>query len=59
MLKLDKNTKNIIKFSVAVIAVGYILYFTTLSEYAIWQLIVLFIAVVSLVRYAWHVFNDK
>ena len=59
MLKLDRNTKNVIKFSVAVIAVGYILYFTTLSEYAIWQLIVLFIAVVSLVRYAWHVFNDK
>lgn len=59
MLKLDKNTKNVIKFSVAVIAVGYILYFTTLSEYAIWQLIVLFIAVVSLIRYAWHVFNDK
>lgn len=59
MLKLDKNTKNVIKFSVAVIAVGYILYFTTLSEYAIWQLIVLFIAVVSLTRYAWHVFNDK
>lgn len=59
MLKLDKNTKNVIKFSVAVIAVGYILYFTTLSEYAIWQLIVLFIAVVSLIRYVWHVFNDK
>lgn len=59
MLKLDKNTKNIIKFSVAVIAVGYILYFTTLSEYAIWQFIVLFIAVVSLIRYTWHVFNDK
>jgi hypothetical protein len=59
MLKLDRNTKNVIKFSIAVIAVGYILYFTTLSEYAIWQLIVLFIAVVSLVRYAWHVFNDK
>lgn len=59
MLKLDRNTKNVIKFSVAVIAVGYILYFTTLSEYAIWQLIVLFIAVVSLVRYTWHVFNDK
>lgn len=59
MLKLDKNTKNVIKFLVAVIAVGYILYFTTLSKYAIWQLIVLFIAVVSLVRYTWHVFNDK
>lgn len=59
MLKLDKNTKNIIKFSVAVIAVGYVLYFTTLSEYAIWQLIVLFIAVVSLIGYVWHVFNDK
>lgn len=59
MLKLDRNTKNVIKFSIAVIAVGYILYFTTLSEYAIWQLIVLFIAVLSLIRYAWHVFNDK
>lgn len=59
MLKLDRNTKNVIKFSIAVIAVGYILYFTTLSKYAIWQFIVLFIAVVSLIRYAWHVFNDK
>lgn len=59
MLKLDRNTKNVIKFSIAVIAVGYILYFTTLSEYAIWQFIVLFIAVVSLARYVWHVFNDK
>lgn len=59
MLKLDRNTKNVIKFSVAVIAVGYILYFTTLREYAIWQFIFLFIAVVSLARYAWHVFNDK
>ena len=52
MLKLDRNTKNIIKFSIAVIAVGYILYFTTLREYAIWQFVVLFIAVVSLARYA-------
>ena len=59
MLKLNRNTKNVIKFSIAVIAVGYILYFTTLSEYAIWQFIVLFIAVVSLARYVWHVFNDK
>ena len=59
MLKLDRNTKNVIKFSIAVIAVGYILYFTTLKEYAIWQFIVLFIAMVSLARYAWHVFNDK
>lgn len=59
MLKLNRNTKNVIKFSIAVIAVGYILYFTTLSEYAIWQFIVLFIAVVSLAGYAWHVFNDK
>ena len=59
MLKLDRNTKNVIKFSIAVLAVGYILYFTTLSEYAIWQFIVLFIAVVSLAGYAWHVFNDK
>lgn len=59
MLKLDRNTKNVIKFSIAVIAVGYILYFTTLNEYAIWQFIVLFIAVVSLARYTWHVFNDK
>lgn len=59
MLKLDRNTKNVIKFSIAVIAVGYILYFTTLSNYAIWQFIALFIAVMSLARYAWHVFNDK
>lgn len=59
MLKLDRNTKNVIKFSIAVIAVGYILYFTTLSNYAIWQFIVLFIAVVSLIGYTWHVFNDK
>ena len=59
MLNLSRNTKNVIKFSVAVLAVGYILYFTTLREYTVWQFITLFVAVVSLVGYAWHVFNDK
>lgn len=59
MLKLDRNTKNVIKFSIAVIAVGYILYFTSVDKYTVWHYVFLVLAGIALYWYAKHVFNDN
>ena len=59
MLNISKNTKNVIKFTIATIATGYILYFTSVDKYTIWHYVFLVLAGIDLYWYAKHVFKDK
>ena len=59
MLNINKNTKSVIKFTIATVATGYILYFTSADKYTVWHYVFLVLVGISLYWYAKHVFNDK
>jgi hypothetical protein len=56
---MSRNEKNLLKFLVAVAALGLLAYCVTREDLNLWHIAGIILSIDVGIWYCWHVFNDK
>lgn len=56
---MSRNKKNLLKFLVAVAALGLLAYCVTREDITLWHIVGIILSVDVEIWFAWHVFNDQ